>query len=263
MAWVFVNNTNAPVNIGIYNAGILYYYKNHVQPFSEATCKVENDGADWPGINLLQNAQGQVLYPDTCAASFDVYSVWYDIFVTYDTPGTELDKGSNWQAALNIGSLTLGALLTVAGIAMLWVPGVGAAVTVAGVELSAAAITAIGYATAGIGTVLTGLDIAGNIASAVMAPGFWKTWYGYKDYMNVINGGFTGTITNGKLTVDSATPLSIHWTNLSTGESGDAAPSGEAGDPTPSGDAADSASGGPGVAAPSGPQGNVKTPIAS
>jgi len=93
--------------------------------------------------------------------------------------------------------------------------------TVAGIEISAAAITAIGQATTGVGVVLTAADIGGNIASAVMAPGYWRTWYGAKDYMNVINGGFTGTITDGKLTVTGSTPLSIHWTNTDNGESGD------------------------------------------
>ena len=125
MSWVFVNNTNAPVNIGIYNGSILYFHQNHVQPFSAATCKpaesVEAD--DWEGITLLKDAQGRTLIPDTCMANFDVYDVGYDIFITYDTPATELDSSSNWEAAENIASLTVGALLDVAGIAMIWAPG--------------------------------------------------------------------------------------------------------------------------------------------
>jgi hypothetical protein len=125
---------------------------------------------------------------------------------------------------MNVASLSVGTLLTVAGVAMLWVPGVGEAVTAAGITISAAAITAIGTTTTVVGTVLTAADIAGNVASAIMAPGYWRTWYGMNDYMNIINGGFTGTITDGKLNIQGADPLTIHWTNTgsSDGESGDA-----------------------------------------
>jgi hypothetical protein len=238
MAWIFVNNSNIPVNIGLFNAGILYQWKNHVQPYSSATSTPKTGGVsadDWLGLQLLKDAQGRILEPSFgaggCAASFDTAAIGYDIAIVYDTPGTEYDSSQNWSRITEISGITIGALLTAAGIALIWVPVAGEAVTVAGITITAGAIATTGAVSTAVGTVLTLGDIAVNIAQTVMTPAKFIGWYGAKDYGCVIKGGFTydtppaGQAPPGdKLHITGFEPLKLRWENADTGESGTASP---------------------------------------
>jgi hypothetical protein len=239
MAWTFVNTSNVPVNIGLYNAGILYQWKNKVQPYSSATAKAlpanEVDANDWPGLKLLKDDQGRVLEPIVgdggCVATFETAGVGYDIAILYDVPGSELDSSQNWRRITEIVGITIGAIVGAVGVALLWVPVAGEAVTIAGIEIAAGAIATTGVVSTAAGTVLTLGDIALEIADTVMSPSKFIDWYGGKDYAMNIQGGFEYNRTpdgkppaDGKIHITNVVPITLEWTNVDTNEGGTAKP---------------------------------------
>lgn len=239
MAWTFVNTTNVPVNIGLYNAGILYQWKNKVQPYSSATARAlpakEVEANDWPGLTLLKDDQGRVLEPIVgdggCAVSFATAGIGYDIAILFDVPGSELDKSQNWKRITEIVGITIGAIVGAVGVALLWVPVAGEMITIAGFEIAAGAIATTGVASTTVGTVLTLGDIALGIADIAMSPSKFIDWSGGKDYSLLIKGGFEYNQTadgkppaDGKIHITGVTPITLKWTNVDTNESGTSKP---------------------------------------
>jgi hypothetical protein len=231
-SWGFVNNANIPIHIGLFNAGILYHFQNNVQPFSAASCESLQGALEadqWPGITLLKDANGNTLVPSTvqdkgCAANFDVAWVGWDIAIIYAIPGSEYDFSQNWSRITEYVGLTLGTILTVAGVALLWVPGAGAALTAGGIAISAGAIATTATGTTIAGIVLLAGDIAVSIAQTVMTPAKFISWYGAHDYMCTVTGGFKydKPDKDGKVIITGSDPLKIVWQNTDNGQTGTA-----------------------------------------
>ncbi len=233
--WQFVNNTNAPVNVGLYWGGFLTgNYKNDLPPYSAATIKalgLDADTAAWEqaGIKAKLDAQGNELWPDTCAISLEPdWGISYDILVSYSVPGAELTPKDNWERGVAVGMTGVGILLTAAGLALSFIPVVGEALDIAGVEIATvegvAVLMKVGTAVGWTGAAVTGVSLAADIAAMAMRPGQWHGWDGGKDYVCVVNGGFESTRNaDNSVTVTGAKPLSLHWVNVDNGTSGDSA----------------------------------------
>lgn len=233
MSWVFVNNTNVPVNVGISNAGILYHIQNEIQPFSEKTCKPlppgEVEADDFPGLTL-KDKQGRTLVPDTCAWDVDVAAIGWDFAVLYSTPQTELHYSDNWSRIVAIVGIAVGAIVAAAGVALMWVPGAGAALTIGGVTLLSAEVTAVTATAVAVGGgAVALLGIAADVAQVLTTPAKFIGWYGGHDYTIVINGGFEYDLhDNPKPPPDKAVlvtgvkPITVTWYNADSGASGTA-----------------------------------------
>jgi hypothetical protein len=123
-------------------------------------------------------------------------------------------------------------VLTAVGVALLWVPGAGAALTIGGTEIVSASVVA---ATGSIGTWIgAGATVVGIVldgAQVHTTPSKFIGWYGGHDYSCVVDGGFEFTLSDNPTpppdkvtTVKDLKPIGLYWTNVDSGENGYAKP---------------------------------------
>jgi hypothetical protein len=200
---------NIPIDIGLYNAGFLYHFQNNVQPWSPLTCTAVSPQSPQAatvnqmvahGLKVPKDVHGNYLIPNTCAVSFDVAAIGWDVLVQAysQDPKANLSFDSNIERALAVGGIVAGALLAYAGICLAVITaGASLEVTVAGaveVASQAAVLTTVSVGTFAGGIVVGGVGVAADIAQEALSPAQVKGLYGGDNYAFAVTGGFDYTI---------------------------------------------------------------------
>lgn len=187
MGWYrFHNRTGAPVNIRASNAGITYHWKNQVEKYDE----------------------------------FLVAGIGWDITVEYSIGHNDFSPSDNWKPISAIAGLVAGTAVTVGGVALTIVTlGAAAPVAVAGVTISAGAITALGIASTAAGATLGAASIAIEAIEGITQPATERGFYGGNDFNFYIDGGLEGGPgPDGTVIISKVKPLVLSWINCQTGK---------------------------------------------
>lgn len=189
------NSTNLPIHIATEWDGIVQEFKNYLEP-------------------------GQSY--ELPAASF---FGWQDFVAVIGIKDTEINHKDDWLRALSFGALIAGVLTTVSGIALTVVTfGAAAPVVVAGIEMSAAAITTAGVAGAIAGGVATTAGATATIVSDLrLKPAMVQGLWGPDGYnINIQGGNITGGYdkNTNKFHATEISPIIIEWKNKVSGTHG-------------------------------------------
>jgi hypothetical protein len=202
--WVFINHGTGPVNIGIYAAGLLVQFENHVQPYGpdsvthiDPSFLKQYGWTDATLQGLPHDADGKIEGPGTSMATFNLSDTVHSAYIVADTPETQLSKGwANTEQVFEDMAIALGGIVLVGGIVL---AATGAAVS-AGVGLGA------------VGFLLTGMGIYEAVAHANVYPLKIAAWNGAIPYTFTIRGGPKVEINSQNVPqVTGYDPLEVDW----------------------------------------------------